>query len=159
MENLPIGRLFLLLSITLVGLGARRVQEQSPNQAAIEATVLDLEEALNAAVDELDCDAVLQLSGQRAPLFVGSGDVVGTSAEFHQLCVQMVAPRTGSEWDLVNRTVNVLSPEVAYVVREGDYTIHFREQESVTVYLAMTTLWHRGEDGWRMVHLHESVRS
>ena len=70
----------------------------------------------------------------------------------------MVAPRTGAVFAADVITANVLSSDVAYVVREGNYTINFRDRESRTVYLVMTTIWHRQDDGWKMVHLHESSR-
>lgn len=71
----------------------------------------------------------------------------------------MVARRTGAVFEAETMTANALSEDVVYVVREGNYTINFKERESVTHYLVMTTIWHRQERGWRMVHLHESSRS
>jgi ketosteroid isomerase-like protein len=55
-----------------------------------------------------------------------------------------------------SRDVNVLSPEVAYVVRQGDYTMEYRDGRTVVRFGVMTTLWNRVEDAWTMVHLHES---
>jgi ketosteroid isomerase-like protein len=128
------------------------------DDAAIADTVLRLENEMNTAVDALDCDAGLAPIGDREPIFVGNGYALDTRSELVDMCAQMVAARTGAEFDIEDIDAHVLSPDAAYVVRRGDYTIHGTDDTSTTVYLIMTTIWHREPDGWRMVHLHESVR-
>lgn len=134
--------------------------EAGPTAAEIEAvrdTVLRLEEAMNAAVDALDCEAGLAHMGDREPIFVSVGNVVRTVDELREGCEEMVAGRTGAHFEVDARTAHVLSEDAAFVVREGDYTIDRVDGTSMTIYLVMTTVWDRDDDGWKMVHLHESA--
>lgn len=120
--------------------------------------VLRLENEMNAAVDALDCDTGMALIGDREPIFVANGRALDTRAELVEICAQMVGGRTSAEFDIEDIDAHVLSADAAYVVRRGDYTIHGMDGTSNTVYLIMTTVWHREPEGWKMVHLHESVR-
>ena len=125
---------------------------------AIRATVIALESAMNLAVDSLDCDSGTATMGDQEPIFAGGGRTVRNRADLKEMCVRMNEPRTGAEFAPdVLITAHVLSSDVAYVVREGDYTINFKDGSSNTVHLVMTTIWNRQADGWKMVHLHESV--
>jgi hypothetical protein len=127
----------------------------TPDLDAIRDTVLELENQMNLAVDATECG--LPEVGDLDPLFVGNGSVVRTRSELGEMCEAMVAPRTGAVFDADRITAHVLSPESALVVREGNYTINYKERESETVYLVMSTVWQRGSEGWKMVHLHEST--
>lgn len=118
--------------------------------------VLEAEDAMNHAVDGLDCESGLAYMAEAEPIFVASGMVVRSKGELGEVCEQMVAPRTGAVFAIDTRTANMVSDDVAVVVREGTYTINFRGQPSVDVDLVMTTVWQRTLDGWKMVHLHES---
>jgi hypothetical protein len=126
----------------------------APDLDAIRDTVLQLEGQLNAEAMALNCS--MPELGDGDPLYVSQGNVVPTRAEFVEACAQMVAPRTPGEYDAERITANVLSPDAAIVVREGNLTINFRERESWTGPVVVTTVWQRGEDGWKAVHIHES---
>ncbi|MDX1393845.1 MAG: nuclear transport factor 2 family protein [Gemmatimonadota bacterium] len=126
---------------------------------ALRAEVLALEDEMNLAVDALDCDGGLAATGVAAdPLFVANGNVVRTKADLAAMCEQMVAPRTGAVFTPDSRTAHLISDDGAVVVREGTYEIDFRDGTSAEMYLVMTSVWTRGDDGWKMVHLHESSR-
>jgi hypothetical protein len=122
---------------------------------AIRDTVLELENQMNLAVDATECE--MPEIGDLDPLFVSNGGVVRTFSELSEVCEAMVAPRTGAVFDADRITAQVLSPEVALVVREGNYTINYKEGDPETVYLVMSTVWQRGAEGWKMIHLHEST--
>ena len=124
---------------------------------AVRDEVLELENAANLAVDAGRCEFPGEL-GDREPIFVSGGRVVRTGSELLEMCEEMVALRTGAVFTPDRITANVLSNEVAYVVREGNYTINYKDGTSRTVYLVMTTVLHRQDEGWKMVHLHESSR-
>ncbi len=151
-----------LIVIAIVAASGCASQARTGSMDDVEATrqaVLDREREINLIIDrDLDCDAADARIGDREPAFVSNGLVVRTRAELAQLCEGMLAPRSGAEFAIEHLTANVLSNETAYVVREGDYTIRFKDGSSETAYLVMTTIWNRGPDGWKMVHLHESVR-
>lgn len=149
--------LFLLVPLALPGCAPPEAGPTTAELEAVRDTVLQLEKAMNAAIDGLDCDAGLARVGNREPIFVANGNVVRTADELRGLCEEMVAGREGAHFEIDERTANVLSRDAAFVVREGDYTIDRADGTSATVRLVMTTMWHRGEDGWKMVHLHESV--
>jgi ketosteroid isomerase-like protein len=127
----------------------------TPDLDAIRDTVLELENQMNLAVDATECG--MPEIGDLDPLFVGNGSVVRTRSELSEVCQAMVAPRTDAVFDADRITAHVLSPESALVVREGNYTINYKDGESETVYLVMSTVWQRGAQGWKMVHLHEST--
>ena len=149
-------------ALMLLGPAACSPASETPPEtdwAAIEDSVLALEESMNAGIDSLDCRTGLVALGEREPIFVFNGSVVRTASAFREGCEQVLAPRTGAVWDVETITANALSEDVVYVVREGSYTVHYKEREAGTSYLVMTTIWHRQGSGWRMVHLHESSRS
>ena len=127
----------------------------TPDLDAIRDTVLELENQMNLAVDATECG--MPEVGDLDPLFVSNGTVVRTFSELSEVCAAMVAPRTGAVFDADRITAHVLSPEAAMVVREGNYTVNYRERDAETVYMVMTTVWQRGPEGWKMVHLHEST--
>jgi hypothetical protein len=131
-------------------------QAPQPDLDEVRETVLRLENEMNLAVDALNCG--LPENGDREPIFVSGGRVVRTGSELQEMCQNMVANRTGAVFVADRITANVLSTDVAYVVREGNYTINYTDGTSRTPYLVMTTIWHREGDGWKMVHLHESSR-
>ena len=126
----------------------------APDLDALRDTVLQLEGQLNAEAMALNCS--MPELGDGDPLFVSQGNVARTRAEFVDTCAQMVAPRTAGEYDAERITAHVLSPDAAIVVREGNLTINFRERESWTGRVVVTSVWHRGDEGWKAVHLHES---
>lgn len=124
---------------------------------AVEDTVLKLEAAMNEAVDALDCRTGLTSLGTRAPAFVSSGLVVRTAPELRDMCERMVSGRRRADFAIDAITAHVLSPDVAYVVREGNYTVEHLDGSAITMYMVMTTIWDREPTGWKMVHLHESI--
>jgi len=126
---------------------------------AVRDTILALEVAMNTAVDHLDCAGGLGYIGDHRPLFVSTGHVVRTHDALLRMCGAMVAPRTGATFVTDSVAAFTLGPDAAYVVREGDYTIRFRDGRTVTKRLVMTTIWERQDGQWRMVHLHESSPS
>ena len=123
---------------------------------AVRDTVAVLENAMNLAVDGLNCDAGLAHMRGREPLFVGNAMVVRTDAALREMCAAMVAPRAGATFVVDTLNAHALSANAAYVVREGSYTIDFKDGRSETLRLIMTTIWERHIEGWRMSHLHES---
>jgi uncharacterized protein (TIGR02246 family) len=126
---------------------------------AVRDTVIALDNAMNLAVDRLDCAAGFEPVGDREPMFVTNGHVIRTRAAFREACEGMVAPRTGAVFEVDTLTVHALSPEVAYVVREGLYTVNLKDGTSRRSYYILTTVWERTGGAWKMVHLHESSRA
>ncbi len=122
------------------------------------AEVLAVEDAMNLAVDALDCETGMAPMREADPLFVSDANVVRTKTQLAEMCEQMVAPRTGAVFTVDTRTANLLSDDGAVVVREGNYAISFKDGSSQEMYMVMTTVWARDSEGWKMVHLHESTR-
>jgi len=125
--------------------------------AALRDSVLALETAMNGAVDRGDCATGLGFIGDRRPLFVSGGHVVRTHAALLAMCGTMVAPRAGATFATDSVAAHLLGRDAVYVVREGLYTVRYRDGHARVEHLVMTTIWERGADGWRMVHLHESA--
>jgi ketosteroid isomerase-like protein len=125
---------------------------------AIRDTVIKLEDAMNLAVDSLDCDVGMASFGDQEPIFVSSGRVTRTRTAMRGVCETMVAPRSGAVFVVDTLTAHALSSDAAYVVREGTYTVNFKDGTSRRTFLVMTTVWARQSGGWKMVHLHESSR-
>jgi ketosteroid isomerase-like protein len=125
---------------------------------AMHDTVIALENATNLAVDRLDCAAAFENIGDQDPMFATGGRVFRTRAAFRQACEALVAPRTGAVFATDTVTAHTLSPDAVYVVREGIYTVNFKDGTSRKTYLIMTSLWARQNGRWKMVHLHESSR-
>lgn len=112
---------------------------------------------MNQAVDSLDCQMGLSYVGDQPPVFVSGGRVVRTHAQLLSVCENMVAPRTGAVFLIDTVTAHALSADAAYVVREGEYTVHYRDGRVRVTHHVMTTIWQRQAGLWRMVHLHESA--
>ena len=151
-------RLWLLVLIfSLLFLGAcANAENEAPqiNAEQITSTLLQLEDQLHLEVDELKCDLNLIADGK--PTFVSNGFVVQQAQELREMCVDLVAPRTGASWDNDFVEVHVLSEKSAYVVRKGTYTINFKERDTQVVEPVITTIWQLIDGDWKMVHLHES---
>ncbi len=147
-----------ILLLALLGCSAPLPESFTEADArAVRDTVIGLENALNLAVDGLDCnEGFTSIEGQE-PVFVSNGHVVRTDGALREQCERMVAERTGATFMVDTLSAHVLSPDAAYVVREGGYTIDYRDGHSDTLRLIMTTVWARRAGGWKMVHLHESV--
>jgi ketosteroid isomerase-like protein len=128
------------------------------NMESARADVLAAEEAMNVAVDGLDCAGGMVAMRESEPLFVSNATVVRTKSELAAMCEQMVAPRTGAVFAADARTANMMSEDSAVVVREGTYTISFKDGTSQAMHMVMTTVWAREGGGWQMVHLHESFQ-
>jgi hypothetical protein len=125
---------------------------------AIRDTIMQLGEAADASVDRLDCGPAIQSFADTEPLFVSGGRVIRTRDELATMCEQLISNRTGAEYGVERTTVHVLSPDAAYMVREGPYTIHFDDGSDVTEYLVISDVWQRLDGTWKRVHFHESAR-
>lgn len=124
---------------------------------AIADSVVATESTMNRAVDSLDCARGLTYIADQDPLFVSGGHVVRGHADLLHACEGMVAPRTGATFTTQNVHAYALSTQAAYVVREGEYVVRYRDGGSKSEHLVMTTVWARKPSGWQMVHLHESA--
>ncbi|MGH7669797.1 MAG: YybH family protein [Gemmatimonadaceae bacterium] len=122
----------------------------------IRDTVIALDHLMNHAVDNLDCTKGMSYIANQPPVFISNGHVVMSKPELLRACQQMVAPRTGAEFEPDSVTAYALGRTAAYVVHRGEYTIHFKNGKTRREHLTMTTIWQRSDSGWRMVHLHES---
>jgi ketosteroid isomerase-like protein len=149
--------MWLLLAVSAIGCGTSvsdQMQEQDLKD--IQETLLTLENEMNLAVDRNDCEAGLSHLGEREPIFVMMPQVVRTSDELRERCGRRKSMFASASFSIDTITVNALSRDVAYVVREGNYTLNFKDGQSPTRFGAMTTIWNRVEGEWKMVHLHES---
>jgi ketosteroid isomerase-like protein len=149
--------LLLLIAVSAIGCGSSISDEmQEQDLKGIQETLLTLENEMNLAVDRNDCDEGLMHLGEREPAFVMMARVVRTSDELREQCGSRESKFTSASFSIETRTVNALSHDVAYVVREGDYTMNYKDGQSPTRFGVMTTIWNRVEGEWKMVHLHES---
>jgi ketosteroid isomerase-like protein len=150
---------FVLIALPLAVLGCATPRSSTLTEAQdreIRDTIMALEDAMNLAVDGLDCRKGMLTVGDREPVFVSNGWVVRNKAALQTACETMVAPRTGATFAVDTLSAHALSPEAAYVVREGAYTINYRDRPPETLRLIMTTVWALQNGEWKMVHLHES---
>jgi ketosteroid isomerase-like protein len=156
---------FLAASFVLVAVaGAACAGEDDGRASAPEvdleqrrAEVLAAEDAMNEAVDGLDCDAGMAwIADDAEHLFVANAVLMRTKPELTAMCAEMVAPRTGAVFSIDDRSVRMLSEASALVVREGTYTVDYVDGTSEELFLVMSSVWERDAEGWKMVHLHES---
>jgi len=143
-----------LIMLAMTGCKSHAAQESEIDIGEIQQTVLQLENHLHLGVDSLRCG--LPDVGEGQPTFVSNGFVIRTGDELREMCEELVAPRTGAVWVVDTISANVLSRDIAYVVREGNYTISFKDRDPQSVDAVITTIWHRQDEEWKMVHLHES---
>ena len=145
----------VLLCAMLMACGPRAEMTEAHAQA-IRDSVIHLEAAMNHAVDSLDCGTGLSYVGDQPPVFVSGGRVIRTHAQLLRMCANMVAPRLGAVFVTDTVTAHAVSPDAAYVVREGEYTVNYRDGRVRVTHHVMTTIWQRQAGRWEMVHLHES---
>jgi ketosteroid isomerase-like protein len=151
------GPWFVFLSLVAAGCAPSPAPTLTEAQArGIRDTVTALENTMNLAVDALDCTTGLGYIGDQQPVFVSNARVVRTKPALQTLCESMVAPRTGAIFATDTLSAHALSPDAAYLVREGNYTINYKDGRAETQRLIMTTVWARENGEWKMVHLHES---
>jgi ketosteroid isomerase-like protein len=155
----PLRAWTLLLSIAAVP-GCRQPRPapiMDAHSAALRDSLIALDNTMNQAVDSLDCPKAMRYIGDEQPVFISGGRVIRTHAQLASLCDVLVAPRTGAVFVPQAVTAHMLSPDAGYVVREGQYTVHYRDGRVRSEHLAMTTIWARRAGRWQMVHLHESM--
>jgi ketosteroid isomerase-like protein len=148
--------------VVVAAIGCAAVQPRVITGAeaqAVRDTVTALENATNSAVDRLDCTGAFEQIGDQQPMFVSGGHVVRTRALFRDACEAIIALRIGAVFVTDTLSAHVLSPDAAYVVREGVYTVNFKDGTSRRTYLVITSVWTRQNAAWKMVHLHESSRA
>ena len=154
------GRHFLLgiagLAMSSLGCAEAPLPLGDAERSAIGDSILALATSSDGAVDRLDCATGVEIFGDREPIFVGGGRVMRSRAELEPMCEQMITGRTGATYELTSSDVHVLSRDIAYLVREGTYTIEYTESEPNINTLVITGIWERGEAGWKRVHFHES---
>ncbi len=147
----------LILGVAAGGFRSSLPQPQPNATGALRDTLIALDSAMNYAVDNLDCAKGLSFIADERPLFISGGHVVETHEQLLKTCRDIVAPRTGAKFVARSVTAHVLSRDAGYVVKDGEYIVHNRDGETRTEHLAMTTIWARQNDAWKMVHLHESA--
>lgn len=146
----------LLIVFFLTGCGAETSSDTASDMEAITERVLELENAMNLAVDSLQC--AIPEAGAFEPIFVTNALVIRSATELRSICEAMVAPRANAVFNADRITANVLSGDAAFVTREGNYTINYLDGTSETTYMVMTTIWQQNQTGWKLAHLHESFR-
>jgi len=149
-----------ILGLAFLGIGCHPPSAATPAGAAAAAlrdSLIALDSAMNDAVDHLDCTRGMSYIGDERPVFISGGHVVETHEQLLTMCQDLVAPRTSARFVPRSVTAHILSPDVGYVVRDGQYIVHYRSGETRTEQLAMTTIWARDGGSWKMMHLHESA--
>ena len=137
----------LLTAVVLFGCTSPQGETPpAPDLESLRTEVLAVEDAMNLAVDALDCETGMAPMLEAEPIFVSNAAVIRTKPELAAQCEQMVAARTGAVFTVETRTANMLSEDAATVVREGNYAISFKDGTSQEMYMVMTTVWSR-EDG------------
>jgi ketosteroid isomerase-like protein len=125
---------------------------------AVRDAITAIEDSVNTAVDRLDCATAFKSVGDREPMFLSNALVIRKRVPFEAACKGMVEPRTGAVFAVDTLTAHALASDAGYVVREGTYTINFKNGKSDRQYLVMTTIWEKHGGRWQMVHLHESYK-
>jgi ketosteroid isomerase-like protein len=129
-------------------------------RAAIADTLRELyrdgSHTFDAAVD---CAEIADWLADRASvLFVAQGRLFETGGpqELMDICTAIKRDRLSAEEEIQEQVVEVLNRDAALVVTRGVYTVRYRDGSTMVRPQVVTTVWSRGRDGWRMVHLHES---
>ena len=71
----------------------------------------------------------------------------------------MIAPRTGATFVADTVSAHLLRPDAAFVVKEGVYTMSYKDGSTRRSYLILTSGWARKDGTWKLAHLHESSRA
>lgn len=162
MPRIQFGPSLISGAVVLVSLMGCAMSQGKPMTEAeaksVRDTVMVLEHATNLAVDRLDCAAAFGNVGDREPMFVTNALIFRKRPAFRSACDGMIVPRSGAVFAVDTVTAQALSPDAAYVVSEGIYTISMKDGTSTRQHLVMTTVWARQADGWKMAHLHESYQ-
>jgi len=126
--------------------------------AAVRTALLHAENEMNLTVDRGDCSGPYRPTEDfEPPRFVSNGRARWPSPN-DTTCKHMVSQRVSAVFVPDTITAHAFSNDAGYVVREGNYTVNYRDGRTRTAYMVMTTIWHREPGGWKCVHLHESVR-
>lgn len=146
----------VLSLVGLVSCAPAPSELSSQEIAVIEEAVVRAFDAESDAVDRLDCSGIRSDGEDREPVFVTQGRVARTRDELRAACEKMLVGRTGASWANVRTVVHVMSPSVAYLVREGTYTITYSERPPRVLAMVISNVFERQGDSWFGVHFHES---
>ena len=132
-------------------------REMSDQEIAAIREAVSMEfDKVNDAVDRLDCSGIKSRPRDREPVFVSQGRVSRTSDAERADCEKMLVGRTGASWTNTRTVVHVLSPNAAYLVREGTYTISYHDRAPRVLALVISNVFERHGGNWLSMHFHES---
>lgn len=157
----------LLVLVTLVMGGCQagpapdRQLLTEPERTAIADTLRRISREASQTFDsDLDCAEI----ADRLPIsegfvgFVAQGQLMelGGREDMVAMCRAVKQDRLSAHEEIEEQVVEVLSRDAAFVVTRGVYTVNFTDGRTSSRSQVVTTVWARGTEGWRMVHLHES---
>lgn len=128
-------------------------------RAAIADTIQQLNRAIVQAFDSQDCEAEVPVSDQMVSVVNGQVfQPARTREERIAACERMNEQRLSAQDDIQEQTVHVLGTDAAYIVSRSIYTIRWRDGRTTIRPNVGTGIWSRQDEGWRLVHFHESWR-
>lgn len=133
----------------------------APNfdESEIRKQIMDVTQAYNLAWETLDMESVAQYHSDDFHYYWRGQLSVGTNAEFLEAYPEIMA--TTKEWKMtvLNPTVQVLGKDAAIVAFSVD-THLIATDGSVFDYGsgALSYVWNRINDEWKLAHIHESAK-
>lgn len=140
-----------MLTLAFVLLGQAAVPAASPPDA--EAEVTAVLEGEKAALLARDCEKVLTFWASELTMVVEGRRRASSKDELRKVCGEVMAMieagRIPPELRITRRTIDILSPEIAYEVSEREGPTGGRS--SVSKVLVRTG------GSWKITHLHEAI--
>ena len=142
----------LILFITSCG-------QNKPHDAQIKNDIIDITKHYNKVWETLNVDSIAQFHSDKSFIYYWHGDLAsGSNDQFRKLFSSILSDT--KEWSM-----KTLQP-VVQVINENAAIISFTFQAESTVTSgtkstetgALTYIWNKIKDKWKLVHIHESAK-
>ncbi len=137
----------LLFAVLSLHLSHAQLNDLEIIRAEIKEIALTEQEAFKNG----DCNTVVSLMADDISFFA-NGRAVPSKAIVEKFCNSI--PRPFQELTYENLDIVALNPNTGYVVR----ILEFDKDEQTKIKEIVTKIWNKTESGWKMVHLHSTVK-
>jgi len=154
MPNLLFIAGFLTLTLWACCLQAQTVAAE--DEAMVRSEIDALVGEMTASAEQLSTAALQKYLSDdpQDSFFLGNQEF--SKAELLAQLQKLYEPNASQSIKIIKSGIRVLSVDYAIWKAEMQSTVTQKDDKILSMNLKETWLWHKGQDGWRVVHYHES---
>jgi ketosteroid isomerase-like protein len=118
------------------------------------AEIQAIQDERNQAFVEGNCERVVEVFDESVTFYT-RGRLVPSLQAVLNFCRQVERPF--SETPVRRTRINALSENAAYIIQNFEFSSDSADGESVMMHEVITSIWSKGDAGWKIVHFHVSI--